>query len=164
MANGWSHPHGKTGSEVVPSTWQPTPLQPNSHEVVCHAKSTAAGVLGPVLVTALTCAHPPPATQGTRWNRVRPESDSTGMSAKGCNVGVLRILAGSGVRLPAAELQECRLPRPLHAGDRLRVGITMTVPQSFLARSAPLQHPIPSSRCRTSSGVGWVFAKASGQD
>ena len=24
MANGWSHAHGKTGSEVVPSTWQPT--------------------------------------------------------------------------------------------------------------------------------------------
>lgn len=22
--NGWSHPHGKTGSEVVPSTWQRT--------------------------------------------------------------------------------------------------------------------------------------------
>ena len=24
MADGWSHAHGKTGSEVVPSTWQPT--------------------------------------------------------------------------------------------------------------------------------------------
>src|SRR4029077_6599205 len=29
-------------------------------------------------------------------------------------------------------------PRPLHAFDRLHIGITMTVPQSFLARSAPL--------------------------
>jgi hypothetical protein len=24
MANRWSHPHGKTSSEVVPFTWQPT--------------------------------------------------------------------------------------------------------------------------------------------
>ncbi len=24
MANGWSHAHGKTGSEVVPSCWQAT--------------------------------------------------------------------------------------------------------------------------------------------
>ena len=141
------------------------PLQPNSHEVVCHAKSTAAEVLGPVPVTALTCAHPPPATQGTRWNRVRPESDSTGMSAKGCNVGGAENLSWFGMSSAA----RCRTPgasapRPLHAGDRLHVGITMTVPQSFLARSAPLQHPIPSSRCRTSSGVGWVFAKASEQD
>ena len=24
MANGWSHPHSKTGSEVVPSAWQLT--------------------------------------------------------------------------------------------------------------------------------------------
>ena len=24
MANGWSHAHGKTGVQVVPSTWQPT--------------------------------------------------------------------------------------------------------------------------------------------
>ena len=110
--------------------------------VVCHAKSTAAEVLGPMPVTALTCAHPPPATQGTRWNRVRPESDSTGMSAKGCNVGGAENLSWFGMSSAA----RCRTPgasapRPVHAGDRLHVGITMTVPQSFLARSAPLQHP-----------------------
>jgi hypothetical protein len=24
VASGWSHAHGKTGAELVPSTWQPT--------------------------------------------------------------------------------------------------------------------------------------------
>ena len=27
MANRWSHPHGKTSSEVVPFTWQPTQVK-----------------------------------------------------------------------------------------------------------------------------------------
>ena len=44
MANGWSHPHGKTGSDVVPSTWQPTP-QPKTTIFAESAREGCAGRL-----------------------------------------------------------------------------------------------------------------------
>jgi hypothetical protein len=39
VANGWSHAHGKTGVQLVPSTWQPTPTTLN-----CRPSCNSPGV------------------------------------------------------------------------------------------------------------------------
>jgi len=79
------------------------------------------------------------------------------VSAEGCNVGGAENLSWFGVGF-GCPLQNSRSVgyKPLH-GDRLHIGITMTVPQSFLARSAPLLRP----RCLTVAARRAVTRQAS---
>ncbi len=56
------------------------PLQPSSHEVVCHAKSTAAEVLGPVPVTAVAGTRRPASAATPNWRRCHSGSPRSGAS------------------------------------------------------------------------------------
>ena len=44
MASRWSHAHGKTGAELVPSSWQPTRAQSAKDKTLFYRDNQATAV------------------------------------------------------------------------------------------------------------------------
>jgi hypothetical protein len=71
MANRWSHPHGKTSSEVVPFTWQPT----------CSGQAKAQRS------RHHNCQRPDESLRHGGQNRDREGDNSTGTGGPSCVAG-----------------------------------------------------------------------------